>query len=244
MLNSEFWVDLWAGWVGGAASVLVVQPVDTTLTRLQAARLTPGGVGGVSARGMFQRVMAEGGARALWRGSAPMAAVVPIQNALLFAGYGAGERWAKALQTEEHAAAAAAGGAGDSDGSSSDGGSAHATPSLLPVFAGGCAGGVLQSFVVSPIELIKIRQQWEGGGVSAAARTLASRLGSGVLWRGLVGQVARTAVHIPSYSRPSLRTLGSIHWKASPLIFSFLSSRDALRRSSGSHRALGDKKDF
>jgi hypothetical protein len=89
MPTSEFWVDMWAGWVGGAASVLVVQPVDTTLTRLQATavRVTPGGgASGVSARAMLQRVVAEGGARALWRGSVPMTVVVPMQNALLFAG--------------------------------------------------------------------------------------------------------------------------------------------------------------
>jgi len=38
MGSREFWVDLWAGWAGGAAATLLVQPVDTTLTRLQALR--------------------------------------------------------------------------------------------------------------------------------------------------------------------------------------------------------------
>jgi len=37
---------------------------------------------------MAQRVVAEGGARALWRGTAAMTIVVPMQNALLFAGTG------------------------------------------------------------------------------------------------------------------------------------------------------------
>ena len=91
-MTKEFWVDLWAGWIAGAASVLAVQPVDTTLTRMQATRLAPGVDGSASAA--LRVVLAEGGARALWRGAAPMTAVIPAQNALLFAGYGVGERWA------------------------------------------------------------------------------------------------------------------------------------------------------
>ena len=41
-MNKEFWVDLWAGWAGGVASLAMTQPVDTVLTRMQALRLAPG----------------------------------------------------------------------------------------------------------------------------------------------------------------------------------------------------------
>lgn len=176
----EFWIDLLSGWVGGAASVLAVQPVDTTLTRMQALRLAPGVDG--SARAMFHRVVSEGGARALWRGTTPMTLVIPAQNALLFAGYGAGERWARSR--------ADGSGASDTSASSSSSGAARSL-NLLPVFVGGCFGGVAQSFIVSPFELVKIKQQSAGVGAASAAKEAAARLGSGVLWRGLGATLLR-----------------------------------------------------
>ena len=173
-MTKEFWVDLWAGWIAGAASVLAVQPVDTTLTRMQATRLAPGVDGSASAA--LRVVLAEGGARALWRGAAPMTAVIPAQNALLFAGYGVGERWA-------------------SRGGSSSDASSKTSSSLLPVFCGGVVGGVLQSFVVSPFELVKIRQQAAGGAVTLAVSTLAGNLGRvGLCTRGLGATLLRDGV--------------------------------------------------
>ena len=175
-MTKEFWVDLWAGWIAGAASVLAVQPVDTTLTRMQATRLAPGVDG--SARAALRVVLAEGGARALWRGAAPMTAVIPAQNALLFAGYGVGERWASRRDKDS---------GGNPDGSSRE--------SLLPVFCGGVVGGVLQSFVVSPFELVKIRQQAAGGAVTLAVSTLAGNLGRvGLCTRGLGATLLRDGV--------------------------------------------------
>ena len=175
-MTNEFWVDLWAGWIAGAASVLAVQPVDTTLTRMKATRLAPGVDG--SARAALRVVLAEGGARALWRGAAPMTAVIPAQNALLFAGYGVGERWASRRDKDS---------GGNPDGSSRE--------SLLPVFCGGVVGGVLQSFVVSPFELVKIRQQAAGGAVTLAVSTLAGNLGRvGLCTRGLGATLLRDGV--------------------------------------------------
>ena len=180
---SEFWLDLVAGWVSGAASVLAVQPVDTTLTRMQAVRLGPGVDAG--ARAVFSKVIREGGTRALWRGTAPMTMVIPFQNALLFAGYGLGERWAKQTENAERMNK-----------------TSHSTNPLVslyaPVFAGGCLGGVAQSFAVTPFELVKIRQQnlktKIGVGSLAAARELTARLGGGVLFRGLGATLLRDGV--------------------------------------------------
>jgi hypothetical protein len=54
------------------------------------------------------------------------------QNALLFAGYGAGLQWSeRSAQT-------------------------GTTPPLWHVFVGGCAGGFAQSFLASPVELLKV----------------------------------------------------------------------------------------
>lgn len=185
---SEFWLDLVAGWVSGSASVLAVQPVDTTLTRMQAVRLGPGVDAG--ARAVFSKVIREGGTRALWRGTAPMTMVIPLQNALLFAGYGLGERWAKQIENAEREKKTSF--------------STNPLVSLYaPVFAGGCLGGVAQSFAVSPFELVKIRQQngsfvgvgdKMGVGSLAAARELTARLGGGVLFRGLGATLLRDGV--------------------------------------------------
>jgi solute carrier family 25 carnitine/acylcarnitine transporter 20/29 len=56
---------------------------------------------------------------------------VPLQNALLFMGYGVGERMS---------------------------GTAEGSASILPIFLGGCVGGFVQSFVVAPAELLKAAQ--------------------------------------------------------------------------------------
>eukprot|EP00873_Tetraselmis_striata_P003893 jgi/Tetstr1/424157/TSEL_014763.t1 len=176
----DFLVDAGAGWASGAASVLLCQPADTILTRLQVASATPsiaaqipGGSGAVRNPALTQasRVLMEGGTRALWRGSAPMTMVVPFQNALLFVGYGVGERWGKKMAAESD--------------------DPHASASLLPVMAGGFVGGVLQSFVVSPIELMKIRQQTLGGSLAATARSIRTSIGAPALWRGLSATLLR-----------------------------------------------------
>ena len=61
-----------------------------------------------------------------------------------------------------------------------------------PVFCGGVVGGVLQSFVVSPFELVKIRQQASGGAVTLAVSTLAGNLGRvGLATRGLGATLLR-----------------------------------------------------
>jgi hypothetical protein len=54
------------------------------------------------------------------------------QNALLFAGYGAGLQWSERSRET------------------------GTTPPLWHVFVGGCAGGFAQSFLASPVELLKV----------------------------------------------------------------------------------------
>jgi solute carrier family 25 carnitine/acylcarnitine transporter 20/29 len=178
-------MDAAAGWVGGAASTLVVQPCDTVLTRMQASALattatttatTTTNWGG-GARATLGGVVSRGGYGALWRGFSAMTAAIPAQNAALFAGYGAGERAARQLA-----------GRGETD--------ATATTGLAYVFAGGTVGGVAQSFVVSPFELVKVAQQQsvERSGYEAAA-SLAKRVGSvGLLTRGLGATLLRDGI--------------------------------------------------
>lgn len=117
--------DFVAGWVSGIAGLMLTQPVDYVLTRMQSGRAL-----------LTQASTAEaaGGLRGLvgmWRGIGPLAATLPINNAMLMYGYGVGKNF-----------------------SSKDGGA-----SLWPVFLGGCAGGFVQSFLQSPVELLKVRLQ-------------------------------------------------------------------------------------
>jgi uncharacterized membrane protein YjjB (DUF3815 family) len=75
---------------------------------------------------------------------------IPIQNAVLMTGYGYVKRWTT----------------GDHENNNI----------LLGVFIGGTLGGILQSFVMSPIELIKVSQRVIGKSVSAATASVISGL--------------------------------------------------------------------
>ena len=151
---SETWVDFLAGWCSGAAAVVVCQPMDTLLTRLQAQTST-------SIRP--QPLIQQFGIASLWRGSTAMISAVPLQNALLMGGYGMGKSWSfekdTANVTKNH----------------------H---NLLPIFMGGCAGGIAQSFLMSPVELIKVQQQVVGSlPVVLKPTTIAFRGLTATLWR-------------------------------------------------------------
>lgn len=138
-MSDDAWVDFASGWVSGGVSVLACQPIDTVLTRMQAkvsiqqsaangAEKVPPKSGAVSLN-IFRGMVSNFGVTSLWRGSSAMIGAVPIQNALLMTGYGAGKRWSESN--------------GSSDGK-------HV---LKGVFVGGCTGGVLQSFVMSPVRI-------------------------------------------------------------------------------------------
>ncbi|CBJ32651.1 carnitine/acylcarnitine translocase [Ectocarpus siliculosus] len=161
---AEGLVDFGAGWVSGAASIVLTQPLDSVLVRVQAG--TAAGSSSLPAA-IRDLLSSGGGARSLWKGAAPMMWSVPAQNALLFAGYGAGLGWC-------------------SGGRRQDG----APSSLWHVFAGGCAGGFAQSFVMSPVELVKVRLQLEDRVVLSAAATGTGTGGGGAF--ALATGVVRT----------------------------------------------------
>ena len=109
---SEAWIDFAAGWISGAVSVLAIQPIDTVLTRIQAnthavvndgTRSKPSmntinanaSASTLSLRpsSIMRSMISNFGVSSLWRGSFAMVGAVPIQNALLMSGYGAGKRF-------------------------------------------------------------------------------------------------------------------------------------------------------
>ncbi len=115
-----------------------------------------------------------------------MIGAVPVQNAVLMTGYGYGKRWTDNAD-EQH----------NHDGSNNN-------AVLFGVFIGGTMGGILQSFVMSPIELIKVSQQVIGKSVSAATASVVSGLlpGSNTSgtakktssWRGLGATLLRDGI--------------------------------------------------
>jgi len=180
MTLSEAWVDFIAGWASGAVSVLAIQPVDTILTRFQANEVTAS-----ATLQDTQALVHRNGFKALWRGSSAMITAVPMQNAMLMGGYGIGKQWA-------------------------EGASSTNTTSKFnvytSVFIGGCAGGIAQSFLMSPVELFKVNQQVN---VSKSARDVgielvsgfattssasAAAASSGSSWRGLNATLLRDGI--------------------------------------------------
>lgn len=167
---AESYDDFVAGWTSGAAAMLATQPLDMAITRLQSGSAAP------------VKVLVEEtrSVTVLWRGITPLLLSAPINNALMFIGYGAGKR------------------AAERDASNNPG-------SLLPVFVGGCVGGFAQSFIQSPLELLKVRWQLaEGSATPALMGELMRQQTDGntgigarippLLHRGLLATLARDVI--------------------------------------------------
>jgi len=163
---SDAWVDFIAGWASGAASVIALQPVDTVLTRWQAGLLNVERVHWT----MSARSLVETfGLKSLWRGSSPMVSAVPLQNAILMGGYGMGQNYAERTAPKER---------------------------LTAIFVGGCTGGVLQSFLMSPVELVKVSQQCNPTAKPMAVSMAVVRdiWRSSTAWRGLNATLLRDGI--------------------------------------------------
>ncbi|KAK4428092.1 Mitochondrial arginine transporter BAC2 [Sesamum alatum] len=131
----EFVASSWgkefvAGGVGGTAGVLAGHPLDTLRIRQQHS--TNG-----SAFGILRSVVAREGPFALYRGMLAPLASISFQTAITFQSYATLSRAFDKNVT-----------AGDPD-----------PPSYKAVVVGGIGAGALQSLVVSPVELVKIRLQ-------------------------------------------------------------------------------------
>ena len=98
-------------------------------------RMQAGGlvVGSSSSTQITRSLVGSAGFASLWRGSSPMISAVPVQNSLLMGGYGLGKQWAESSGQDKY----------------------------VPIFVGGCTGGVVQSFLMSPVEWVKVQTQVE-----------------------------------------------------------------------------------
>ncbi len=165
--SDEIVVDLVAGWASGGISVVCSQPVDTVLTRVQANKVDTIRPRSTSTYHITKHFIGNNGISSLWRGSSAMIGAIPFQNAIMMAGYGYGKRWSE-----------------------------HHNPDnvLLGIFIGGCTGGIAQSFLMSPVELIKVNQQVIGRSLSSATNMIASDVASremNIAWRGLGATLLR-----------------------------------------------------
>jgi solute carrier family 25 carnitine/acylcarnitine transporter 20/29 len=201
MSLSETYVDFIAGWASGAIAVGVCQPVDTVLTRLQAGRRSLssssslGVVGStvtsdsvfVQTRGM----VANFGMASLWRGSSAMISAVPMQNCLLMGGYGVGKKWSSLNNSNN----LDSDGANNKDDTQQQQQQQQTIITYISVFVGGCSGGIVQSFLMSPVELIKVNQQVIGKTAKAAGMEVLQGLTSSrKSWRGLNATLLRDGI--------------------------------------------------
>lgn len=178
MSEEDVLVDLIAGWASGAVSVTLTQPIDTVLTRIQAnahhhsyANNIISQTKGINKLGILHSTKSfihKAGMPSLWRGCSAMIGAIPFQNALLMAGYGYGKRWCEVYNPDNI---------------------------LLGVFVGGCTGGMIQSFLMSPVELIKVNQQVAGRSLTSATTIVASGIFSKhIAWRGLGATLLRDGI--------------------------------------------------
>jgi solute carrier family 25 carnitine/acylcarnitine transporter 20/29 len=167
-----------AGAVGGTAGILSGAPFDTVKVRLQTA--------GGSMWREFGAIVRTEGVRSLWRGSLALSLGQAPVNALIFSAYHAAER---ALM--EGRPRGPLGGAAPVD----------------VQFLAGCFSGMVQAFMLSPFELIKVQQQTYGPGslgLEAATRRVVERYGARGLFRGVWATLLRDGptfgVYFTSYN--------------------------------------------
>ncbi|XP_062189456.1 mitochondrial arginine transporter BAC2-like [Phragmites australis] len=151
----EFWPEFLAsscgkefvaGGVGGMAGVLAGHPLDTLRIRLQQPPPPPASPGIVAARRapstaqLLRGILRTEGASALYRGMGAPLASVAFQNAMVFQVYAILSR---SLDPES---------------------SISEPPSYTSVAFAGVGTGALQTLVLSPVELVKIKLQLEAAG--------------------------------------------------------------------------------
>lgn len=177
----EFLANSWgkefvAGGLGGVAGIISGYPLDTVRIRQQQS-----GVGSRSAFSILRNVVATEGPNALYRGMAAPLASVSIQNAVVFQIYAILSRaFGSSVPTTD-------------------------PPSYRGVALGGIGTGAIQSLILSPVELVKIRLQLQSKvhdkpeqaeslrGPRSVARSIFRTEGLRGIYRGLTITVLRDA---------------------------------------------------
>ena len=84
-----------AGWIGGGTGIAFGQPLDTIKIRLQTQDASVVSVHSryTGAIDCFRKIVANEGFSALYRGLLPPLMTISLQNAILFASFGAAKRF-------------------------------------------------------------------------------------------------------------------------------------------------------
>lgn len=170
-LASSWGKEFVAGGFGGIAGIFTGYPLDTLRIRQQHSRVAG------SAFSILRNLVRTEGPAALYRGMAAPLASVTFQNATVFQIYAVLSR------------------AFDSSVPSLD------PPSYKGVALGGFGTGAIQSLLLSPVELVKIRLQLQNktqpsdqlGGPIDVARSILQREGLRGMYRGLTVTILRDA---------------------------------------------------
>lgn len=181
--------DFLAGGVAGGAGVIAGQPLDTARIRMQ----QPGRLW-TSAAACLRATAVNEGITALFRGTSYPLATISLQNAVVFQAFGAAIR----ALTCASSSSPSAGQPGCQLGAT------YTLPTLRQTFAAGMVAGVIQTAVVAPVELLKIRQQLQTVPVGRPGyigpirllRTILAQEGLRGLYRGGAVTLARD---IPSH---------------------------------------------
>ncbi|KAG6543888.1 hypothetical protein Mapa_014728 [Marchantia paleacea] len=184
----EFWPEFLAGTsgrefiaggVGGIAGVIAGHPLDTLRIRLQQPRANPS-LAPIKATALLRQIVAKEGALALFKGMSSPVATIAFQNAVSFQTYAVVSRALQRREDDSH------------------------TLSYKNVAIAGVCAGTIQTLILSPVDLIKIRLQLLTDRVSKAravravgpldvVRGILRKEGFPGLYRGLTITVIRDA---------------------------------------------------
>lgn len=175
--------SLYAGGIAGMAGVLAGAPLDVVRIRQQQP---DNGFARKSILHLLRdTIKNEGGFRALFRGMASPMSTAAVQNAVCFHAYGTACRQLATLQSSGPASLNIVEGPQD--------GSVPQSLTLQNVFRAGCAAGAIQTAIVTPVDLIKIRLQLQTSSLTSRShvgpltmlqRVVATEGGLRSLYRG------------------------------------------------------------
>jgi len=175
-------LDFGAGCVGGAAGVIAGYPLDTVKVKIQTQDVSSGRLMYNGTYDCLKQIINKEGGRSLYKGMSSPLFGVAGINAITFGAYG---NVLRQLPNPE---------------------------SISSVALAGMAAGLIQSFVVSPMELIKTQMQVCGqNGITDAIRTIYTNGGLTGLGRGfgitVLREVPAFGVYFGSYE-VMLRSFG------------------------------------
>ena len=164
--------DIIAGTVGGAAGVIVGQPLDTVRIRLQQQPTQGAGVRYHGILSSLRKIAAEEGVRGLFKGMLSPLSALSVTNAVLFGVNGAVRQLP----------------------------GAEGENAVLVGLFGGAISGVVTSFITCPTELVKIRLQVARQDSLGSIRFAAAMFRAGGIRPFFQGMNATLIREVPGYA--------------------------------------------